>query len=145
MSCLFRGIGSANVRTWTENRPDTMARTLGHNAAVLVLEKVVGERWGPVVPGRRQRGQPNAPSGASYSSIRASCGRHVRSFTGRPDNPDRLPSRWFEADLLQPTLLTASRGWPSGLGLVALHGRAQPDVTPMGEHLVLYPVARLKR
>ena len=101
-----RVIGSANVRTWPENRPDTMTRTLGHNAAVLVLEKVVGEAGDEWYRVADSVAGPNAPSGVSYF-IHTSFVRAPRQeFHPTPRNPDRLPSRWFEGDLLQPTLLS---------------------------------------
>jgi hypothetical protein len=136
-----RVIGSANVRTWPENRPDTMARTLGHNAPVQVLEKVVGEAGDEWYRVADSVAGPDAPYGVSYF-IHTSFVRAPRQeFHPTPRNPDRLPPRWFEGDLLQPTLLTAYEDGRAVWSSLALHGR-QPNVTPMGEHEVLYRVAR---
>lgn len=134
-----RVIGAANVRTWPEARPDTMVRTLGHNAPVWVLEVVEGEDGEPWYRVSDETGGPNAPRGASFF-IHASTVRAPRTdFHPVSANPDRVPSRWFEADLLEPALLTAYEDHRAVWSSLALHGR-EPNVTPLGEHRILWRV-----
>jgi hypothetical protein len=136
-----RIVGSANLRLWPEERADTLVRQLYHNAPVRVVEVVEGEdkeAWYRVaddIAGEK------APRGASFF-IHNSFVRVPRvDFHPLLPNPDRGPTKWFEADLASPAILTA---YEQGRGIwssLALHGR-EPDVTPQGEHKILWRVAR---
>jgi hypothetical protein len=136
-----RTIGSANVRTWPEGRPDTMAGTLGHNTAVRVVEKVVGEDGEDWYRVADSVAGPNAPRGVSFFIHTNSVRAPRQEFHPTTPNPDRLPPRWIEGDLLVPTLLTAYESGRAVWASLALYGR-QPNLTPSGEHKVLYRVAR---
>ena len=134
-------VGAATIRYWPEVRNDTVVGRLGHNAPVRVLELVDGEDgdlWYRV--SESTSSQP-VPKGAVLF-IHSSNLRVPRTdFHPVSMNPDRTVSRWFEADLKEPTLLTAYEDSRAVWSSLALHGKV-PDMTPAGDHKVLWRVAR---
>jgi hypothetical protein len=136
-----RIVGSANVRLWPEARPDTLLRQLNHNAPVRVVELVQGEDGEPWYRLNDDVAGGKAPRGAAFF-VHNSFVRVPRvDFHPTSANPDRTPPRWFEADLVQPAILTAYEDGNAIWSSLALHGR-KPDLTPEGDHKIIWRVAR---
>jgi hypothetical protein len=136
-----RVVGSANVRLWPEVRADTLVRQLNHNAPVRVIELVQGEDGEPWYRLADDVGGEKAPRGASFF-IHHDFVRVPRvDFHPLSANPDRGPTKWFEADLGTPAILTAYDQGRAVWSSLTLHGR-EPDVTPQGDHKILWRVAR---
>ena len=134
-----RIVGAAKLRTWPEGRPDTLVRELYHNAEVRVLELVEGEDGEPWFRVADSIAGPKAPRGAAFF-IHSSYVRVPRTeFHPMRANPDRELAKWFEADLHTPALLTAYEDGRAIWSSLALHGK-QPDVTPPGEHKILWRI-----
>lgn len=136
-----RVVGAANLRLWPEVRRDTLIRQLSHNAPLRVVELVAGEDGEPWYRLSDEAGGPGLPRGAAVF-VHSNDVRVPRTdFHPTPLNPDRMPAKWFEADLQQPAILSAYEGERAVWSSLVIHGKV-PDITPLGSHRVLYRVPR---
>ena len=136
-----RVVGAANLRFWPDQRPATKVVGLPHNADLWVVELVQGEDGEPWYRVGEQAAGRRAVKGASYF-VHSSLVRVPRAdFHPVPANPDRVWPRWFEADLQEPTMLTAYQAGRPIWASLALYGR-EKDATPIGSMRVIARVAR---
>jgi hypothetical protein len=134
-----RVIGGAALRLWPAVRPDTLLRSVGHNAGLRVLTSVEGDdgqEWyevdwlDPVT---------NEPLGGGYihnSFVRLP---RLRYAFRSPDQADRV-GRWLEADLREPALLVAYEDGGPVWSTLTLKGTVSKS-TPTGRHQILWRVA----
>jgi hypothetical protein len=136
-----RVVGGANLRYWPNQRPDSRLLTLPHNAALWVVELVDGEDGGAWYRVDEQAAGARAVKGASYF-VHSDLVRLPRTdYHPTPANPDRVWPQWLEADLQEPTLLTAYQDRRPVWSSLALYGRER-DATPLGRMRVLARVQR---
>jgi hypothetical protein len=134
-----RVVGSGNLRSWPVERRDTLVRQLAHNAVLRVVELVQGEDGDPWYRVSEQAAGPQAPRGAAFFMHNSFVRVPRTEFHPLSRSPDRVTSRWFEADLQPPSILTAYEAGRAVWSSLALHGKV-PDVTPRGEHRILWRV-----
>jgi hypothetical protein len=136
-----RVVGGANLRYWPNQRPDSRLLTLPHNAELWVVELVEGEDGGTWYRVADQAAGARAVRGASYfvysDLVRLPRAEHHVT----PANPDRVWPQWLEADLQEPTMLTAYQDGRPVWSSLALYGR-EKDATPLGRMQVLARVQR---
>jgi L,D-transpeptidase catalytic domain len=134
-----RVIGAANLRLWPAARPDTLLRSLGHNAPLRVLTSVEGddgEEWYHV---SWLDGATNEPLGYGYVTNSLVRLPRLHDLSRSPDQADRL-GRWFEADLREPALLVAYENGGPMWSTLSLKGTVSKS-TPLGRHEILWRVA----
>jgi hypothetical protein len=136
-----RVVGSGKLRTWPDPRPDTLVRDLYHNAELWVVELVQGDDGEPWYRLADSVMGSKAQRGAAYFMHHSFVRLPRTDFHPTLANPDRVWRQWFEADLKTPALLTAYERGRAVWSSMALHGLAG-NLTPRGEHKVLWRVAR---
>ena len=136
-----RSVGAARIRSWPDgNRSDTLVRELSHNMPLTVVEVVQGddgETWYRVAA---DAGGPKALRGAALFVHNSFVRLPRTDFHPLSANPDRGPTKWFEADLETPAMLTAYEANRPVWSSLTLHG-TRPNLTPSGDHEILWRVA----
>jgi L,D-transpeptidase catalytic domain len=134
-----RIMGSANLRLWPSVSSDTLLRQLGHNAPVRANTWVEGEtddEWYQV-----DYLDPKTYEAVGSGYVLGSNVRLPRMPypTAVPDRADAIGKR-FEADLKEPTLITAYEDGAPIWSTLSLKGTAAKP-TPPGVHQILWRVA----
>ncbi|HYY88589.1 MAG TPA: L,D-transpeptidase [Chloroflexota bacterium] len=135
-----RVVGGANLRRWPAARPDTLLRSLGHNAPLRVLSSVEGDdgdEWYHVHWLDGVSGDVVANGYIHHSVARLP---RLRYVPRSPDRAERENGRWFEADLKEPALLVAFDKGAPVWSTLTLKGTVS-NRTPTGRHKILWRVA----
>ena len=134
-----RVIGGALLRLWPASRPDTLLRSLGHNAPLRVISSVEGDDGQEWYEVSWLDAATNEPLGGGYvhnSFVRLP---RLRYASRSPDQAERV-SRWLEADLREPALLAAYENGGPVWSTLTLKGTIS-NRTPTGRHQILWRVA----
>ncbi|MBI2755927.1 MAG: L,D-transpeptidase [Chloroflexi bacterium] len=133
-----RIVGGANLRLWPDARPDTLLRTLAHNAAVRAVSSVEGGDGDPWYRVQWMDGAMEEAVGEGY--VHNSLVRLPRlPYATASADRSAQPGRWFEADLQEPAMLTAFVDGAPIWASLSLKGRAASR-TALGIHQILRQV-----
>ena len=132
-----RVVGGGNLRSWpvVENN---LLRTLGHNAAVRVLDSVLGDDGDEWFRVNGLDPKTYAPANLGYLHNSVVRLPRLRYTPVSADHTD-APGRHFEADLREPALLTAFEDGGAIWSTLTLKGTTAHR-TPPGVHRVLWRV-----
>jgi hypothetical protein len=111
-----------NVRSWPRTTPDTRLREMAHNSPVFVTEAVRGD------------------DGDTWYRIGEDEYIHASGVRLPSGPPQMYAGRWIDADLAEPTLMTAYEDGRIVYTALALRGTAA-DATPTGLHRIQRRVA----
>jgi L,D-transpeptidase-like protein len=129
-------VGGGNLRSWPVVRGDTLLRTLGHNAQVRAISRVQGDQGDEWYSADWLDPQAQMRTGTGF--LHHSVLRLPRLRT--PADADRNGhGRWLEADLMEPTMLTAFENGAPIWATLAIKGTAV-NRTPQGEYHIVTQV-----
>jgi hypothetical protein len=126
--------GASNLRSWPTVQGDTLLRTMPHNTPLRVLDSVEGDNGEPwySVNVLDPTAQQTAANGFVHNSL-----VRVPRMRDQPTSSDRSDNRGrhFQADLLEPALLTAFEDGSPIWASLALKG-TDANRTPLGPHFI---------
>ena len=133
-----RVVRGGNLRLWPNAAPDTLLRTLGHNAPIRVISSVEGEAGEPWYQIQGLEAATFEPTTIGYLHNSVVRLPRLPYSVWAPDRADASGKR-FEADLHEPALLTAFEDGAPIWSTLTLKGTVS-NRTPTGVHHVLWRV-----